>query len=357
MGKQVVGLKLGASRLNAACISVNGSAEVVQLAAGSLPPGLIAGGEVRDVPALAEALKEFFKRHKLPKRNVRIGLANNRVGVRTIEVSGIEDPKQLANAIRFRAQEVLPIPIDQAVLDFQVLSQTANAEGPPTYRVLLVVAYRDLVAAYAEACRLAGLRLAGVDLEAFALLRALTPTFAAEAGGGPDKSALVAVSIGSERSVLGVSDAFSCEYTRVLDWGGDVLTDAIARALELEPREAERLKIELGLQGDELPEGLAPDQAARARDALRLGLQAFGRELVSSLQFYQGQPESLGIRELVLAGGTAQLPGLASELHQIVGVPVRVGDPLAGVSVGRKLRGAPPSPSFAVPIGLGMASS
>ena len=355
MGKQVVGLKLGASRLNAACVTVNGSTEVVQLASAPLPQGLITGGEVRQVEPLGEALKEFFKKHKLPKRNVRIGLANNRIGVRTIEVTGIEDPKHLANAVRFRAQEALPIPIDEAVLDFQILSESRGGEGPPTARVLLVVAYRDLIMAYTEACKLAGIRLAGVDLEAFALLRALTTQFATEPGGGAERSALVAVSIGSERSVLAVSDGFSCEYTRVLEWGGNSLTDHVARALECEPEEAERIKVVLGLQGDEMPEGLSPERAVKAREAVRIGLQGFGRELVSSLQFYQGQPDSLGIRELVLAGGTAQLAGLAVELQQLVGVPVRVGDPLAGVSVGRKLKGSAPSPSFAVPIGLGMA--
>jgi len=356
MGKQVVGLKLGASRLSAACVTVNGSTEVVQLASSPLPQGLITGGEVRQIEPLSEALKEFFKKHKLPKRNVRIGLANNRIGVRTIEITGIDDPKHLANAVRFRAQEALPIPIDEAVLDFQILSQTPGLEGgPPSTRVLLVVAYRDLITAYTEACKLAGLRLAGVDLEAFGLLRALTTQFATEPGGGADRSALVAVSIGSERSVLAVSDGFSCEYTRVLEWGGNSLTDSVARGLEIEPEEAERIKVVLGIQGEEVPEGLSPERAVKAREALRIGLQGFGRELVSSLQFYQGQPDSLGIRELVLAGGTAQLAGLAVELQQLVGVPVRVGDPLAGVSVGRKIKGSEPNPSFAVPIGLGMA--
>jgi type IV pilus assembly protein PilM len=354
MGKQVVGLKLGASRLTAARLEVNGSAELLQLAESTLPQGVIAGGEVRDVPALAEALKEFFKRHKLPKRNVRIGVANNRIGVRTIEVAGIEDPKQLANAVRFRAQEALPIPIDEAVLDFQVLSETANAEGQLVRRVLLVVAYRDLVAAYAEACRLAGVRLAGVDLEAFALLRALTPASPAPELAA-DRSALVAVSVGSQRSVLAVSDGKSCEFTRILDWGGNSLTVAVGRALEVELEEAELLKIELALQGDTVPDGLAPERAVQAREALVSALQGFGRELVSSLQFYQGQPDSLGIREIVLAGGTARLVGLASELQRLVGVPVRVGDPLVGVAVGKKLRGDAPGPSHAVPIGLGMA--
>jgi type IV pilus assembly protein PilM len=354
VGKQIVGLKLGASRLTAARLEVNGSVELLQLAESRLAQGIIAGGEVRDVPALADALKDFFKRHKLPKRNVRIGVANNRIGVRTIDVAGIEDPKQLANAVRFRAQEALPIPIDEAVLDFQVLSEGPNPEGQLVRRVLLVVAYRDLIAAYIEACRLAGLRLAGIDLEAFALLRALTPAGPA-AELAADRSALVAVSVGSERSVLAVSDGRSCEFTRILDWGGNSLTVAVGRALEVELEEAERLKIELALQGDAVPQGLAPERAVQAREALVSALQSFGRELVSSLQFYQGQPDSLGIREIVLAGGTARLAGLASELQRLVGVPVRVGDPRVGIAVGKKLRGDAPSPSHAVPIGLGMA--
>lgn len=354
MAKEIVGLKLGASRLTAARLTVNGSAELLQLAEAPLPRGVIAAGEVRDVPALAAALKEFFKKHKLPRRNVRVGVANNRIGVRTIEVAGIDDPKQLGNAVRFRAQEVLPIPIDDAVLDFQVLSEGADSEGVATRRVLLVVAYRDLVAGYVEACRQAGLRLAGVDLEAFALLRALTP---GDAGGAAalERSALVAVSIGADRSVLAVSDGFSCEFTRVLDWGGNALTVAVGRALELEIDEAERVKIALALQGEGVPEGLTPERAVQGREALQLALKGFGRELLSSLQFYQGQPDSLGIREIVLAGGTAQLTGLAVELQRLVGVPVRIGDPLAGVSLGKKLKGETPNPSHTVPIGLGMA--
>ena len=74
-----------------------------QAARTPLDPGIVAGGELRDPDALAEALKEFFAKNKLPKRGVRLGIAMNRIGVRTLEIVGIDDPKQLANAIRFRA--------------------------------------------------------------------------------------------------------------------------------------------------------------------------------------------------------------------------------------------------------------
>lgn len=354
MAKEIVGLKIGASGLSAARVSVNGSSEVLQVARESLPGGIVAGGEVREPEALAGALKAFFGKHKLPRRAVRIGIATNRIGVRTIEITGIDDPKLLANAVRFRAQEALPIPIDQAVLDFQVLGSGVTSEGVPMQRVLLVVAYRDLVDAYARACRAAGLRLAGIDLEAFALLRALAsppPTTEAAA----DRSVMVAVAIGSERSTLAVSDGLTCEFTRVLDWGGAALTMSIAKALAIDPAEAEELKTKLSLGGPPAEiEGLSAERVAQAREALSQGLHGFARDLVSSLQFYQGQPDSLGIREVVLAGGTAQLEGLADALQSLIGVSVRVGDPLTNVSVGKKVRDAE-SPGLAIPIGLGMA--
>jgi type IV pilus assembly protein PilM len=350
MAKETVGLKIGASSLSAAVVEVNGSARLVQTAREPIPRGIVSGGEVKDPQALSEALKFFFKRHGLSKRNVRVGISNNRIGVRTIELSAIEDPRQVANAVRFRAQEALPIPVDQAMLDFQVLSETVE-EGQSKKRVLLVVAYRELIDAYAQACHLAGVRLAGIDLEAFALLRALTPPV--EPSG--ERSALVAVSVGSERSTLGVSDGQSCEFARVIEWGGMSLTTALSRALDIDIEAAELLKSNISLEGGEIPETLTVEQAATAREALNTALQGFSRELVSSLQFYQSQPDSLGIREVVLAGGTARLEGVAPTLQRLVGVNVRIGDPLVGISLGKKIKGGAPDPSLAVPIGLGMA--
>jgi Tfp pilus assembly PilM family ATPase len=141
----------------------------------------------------------------------------------------------------------------------------------------------------------------------------------------------------------------------VIEWGGTSLTVALSRVLDLEVDAAETLKTQISLEGDVVPEGLTPEQAAKGREALLAALQSFARELISSLQFYQSQPDSLGIREVVLAGGSAMLQGLAPTLGTLVGVSVRVGDPLVGVSVGKKLRGGPPDASHAVPIGLGMA--
>jgi type IV pilus assembly protein PilM len=350
-GKRLVGLKVGASQLAAATVSNNGHAEVVQVARQPLPPGVVSGGELRDPDRLAEELKEFFAEHKLPKRGVRLGIATNRIGVRTLEIAGIDDSKQLANAITYRAQEALPIPIDEAVLDYVVLDESKNEDGETVRRILLVLAYRDLIDRYVGACRKAGIQLAGIDLEAFALLRALA---APPEGDVEAKAAVVAVAVGHERTTLAVSDGRVCEFTRVLDWGGHKLNIALARALDLSPSEVEGLKRELSLEGGPRPDRMSEEQMLKAQDALRRQVQSFARELVSSLQFYQGQPGSLSIGEIVVTGGTAHLGGFADELQRTIGVRVRVGDPLVRVKLGKKLREPEQLGSLAVAIGLGI---
>jgi type IV pilus assembly protein PilM len=350
--KRIVGLKVGASQLAAARVANNGSAELLQVAREPLEPGIVVGGELRDPDALAAALKEFFDKYRLPKKGVRLGIANNRIGVRTFDVAGIEDQKQLTNAVRFRAQEALPIPIDEAVLDFHVLGDGVDEAGQPTKRILLVVAYRELIDRYMDACKKAGITLSGIDLEAFALLRALQPP---QDGVDADPSAaLVAVAIGHDRSTFAVSDGRICEFTRVLEWGGAALNVAIARALDAAPSEVDGVKRALALTDEMVPEGLSPDQAKKARDAMRRAIQTFARELVSSLQYYQNQPGSLGIGEIVLTGGTAHLPGLSGELERLIGVRVRIGDPLGRLKVSKKLGETEQVGSLAVAIGLGI---
>ncbi len=350
--KRLVGLKVGASQVAAARVSNNGVAELLQVARQPLPTGIVVGGELRDPAALGNTLKEFFAKNKLPKKGVRLGIANNRIGVRTFEIEGIVDPKQLDNAVRFRAQETLPIPIEEAVLDYKVLGEHIREDGVAVKKVLLVVAYRDLIDRYVEACKQAGITLSGIDLEAFALLRALQAP--QEGAGGNAEAALVAVAIGHERSTFAVSDGRTCEFTRVLDWGGSALNVALARALDAAPSEVEELKRSLALNSGAVPDGMAPERAAQARDAMMRAIQGFARELVASLQFYQNQPGSLGIGEIVLSGGTAHLAGLAEELERLIGVRVRVGDPLARMKVSKKVGEPEQIGSLAVAIGLGI---
>jgi type IV pilus assembly protein PilM len=140
----------------------------------------------------------------------------------------------------------------------------------------------------------------------------------------------------------------------VLEWGGSAVNIAIARTLDAAPSEVEGIKRALSLEDSIVPDGLTDDQAAKARDAVQRAVQAFARELVSSLQFYQNQPGSLGIGEIALTGGTAHLPGLSAELERLIGVHVRVGDPLARIKVSKRVGEPEQVGSYAVAIGLGI---
>jgi type IV pilus assembly protein PilM len=325
-----VGLKIGASQIAAALVSNDGAPELIQLARTPFPAGIVVDGEVRDTDALASALKAFFADSKLPMRDVRLGLSSNRIGVRTMDIGGVEDEERFANAVRFKAHEVLPIAMNESVLDYRVLGEHTNDAGETVRRVLLVVAPRDQIEPYVEAATSAGIRLSGIDLEAFALLRAFVEPH--PVGSASEQAALVVVSIGHESSTLVVSGAGICEFTRVFGWGGASLDSAIASACSLDALEAAALKHELSLTGA-VPDSVGPALAGRALEAVRTELTLFARELVSSLQFYQKQPDSLGIGEVIVTGGTSQLDGLADSLHTLVGVPVRLGDPLARTRV------------------------
>jgi type IV pilus assembly protein PilM len=346
--QEVVGLKIGASQIAASRVVNNGAAKLVQLARVPLAPGIVVGGEVRDVAALATALDRFFTEHKLPRHGIRLGLGTNRIGVRAVDIDGIDDERQLANAVRFRAHEALSIPLDQAVLDYHVVSETVDESGKVSRRVLLAAAYQDPIDHYVEACRAAKLQLAAIDVEAFALLRAVAPRH--DGHEGAPAAASVVVSIGHDRSTLAISDGNVCDFMRVLDWGGAKLEAALARELGLRPAEAAELKLGLDLGDDAAEE---PRRAA-ARAALRRELETLARELIASLRFYQREPGSLAISEVLVTGGTTRLPGLAEELERLTRVPIRVADPLAAVEVSNGLADREDLASLAVAIGLGV---
>ena len=341
--KQVVGLKIGSSQLAAAVVVNNGSPKLTNAVRQDIDPGLVVGGEVREPEALAAALDAFFSRHNLPRRKIRVGIGSNRVGVRIFERPEVDDPKQLANAIRFRAHEAMPIPIEEAMLDYHVLNG-----GDGAGRVVLAVTYRELVDRIVAACRVAKLELIGIDLEAFAVLRAL---------GAPENrgtAARVAVSVGNDRTTVAVSDGQVCEFTRVLDWGGSKLTSAIERSLRVAPAEAEKMKRSLSLTGGTAqPE--APDGAAnKATAAVRREVQSLARELGSTLEFYQDQPSSLSLASVSVTGGTSHLKGLDAELGKLLGIDVDVADPFGRVGGKDRADSASPAGSLAVAIGLGI---
>jgi type IV pilus assembly protein PilM len=338
-----VGVKVGASQIAAAEVHNNGGSKIVKLAREPLEAGIVVGGEVRDIPALARALDEFFKKHELPRKGVRLGIGTNRVGVRVLDVDGIDDEKQLANAVTFRAHEALSIPMDQAVMDYHVVGTQTLDGGNVSHRVILAAAYREPIDHFAAAFDAAEIQLEAIDVEAFALLRAVAPA----ASSADDRNALVALSFGHDRTTLAISDGTFCDFTRVLEWGGGRLDAAIARELGVTTEEAEEVKLDLSLLDDD-------PANARGRNAVKHELTTLARELVASLQFYQAQPDSLALSEILVTGGTTRMPGFVEELERLVRARVRPADPLSAVQADANISARNDLASLAIAIGLGV---
>jgi Tfp pilus assembly protein PilN len=166
-------------------------------------------------------------------------------------------------------------------------------------------------------------------------------------------SAAVVVSMDRDGSTLLVSGGGMCEFTRAFDWGGTLLSAAVAEQLELTPEQAWSVLESLARHGA-AGTPIDDDGEREAAEIVRARLVPFARELVSSLQFYQQQLGSLGIADIVLTGTLADVPGVAEALHQLIGVEVRVGDPAARLVVRAQLGDGEPwtLASMAIPIGL-----
>jgi type IV pilus assembly protein PilM len=339
-----VGVKVGASQIAAAEVHNNGGSKIVKLAREPLEPGVVVGGEVRDIPALGRALDEFFKKHDLPRKGVRLGVGTNRVGVRVLDVEGIDDEKQLANAVTFRAHEALSIPMDQAVMDYHVVGKQQLDGGGVSHRVILAAAYREPIDHFAAAFDAAEIQLDSIDVEAFALLRAVAPKMGKS---DDERTAVVALALGHDRTTLAISDGNLCDFTRVLEWGGGRLDAAIARELGVTTEEANEVKLGLSLTDDD-------PANARGRNAVKHELTTLARELVASLQFYQAQPDSLALSEILVTGGTTRMPGFVEELERLVRARVRPADPLSAVQADPNISARNDLASLAIAIGLGV---
>src|SRR3954462_12656111 len=166
----IVGLDLDGEFIAAVQTSSDGISRAVSA---ELPPGVITDGEVTDVPALSDALREFFKTHGLPRR-VRLGVSNQQIVVRHLELPKIDDPEELAVAVRFQAAEAIAMPLDEVVLDHQVIGETGTPGGAARLAVVGAAARESMVSRVVDAVRGAGLRPEGIDLNAFALVRTLS---------------------------------------------------------------------------------------------------------------------------------------------------------------------------------------
>jgi type IV pilus assembly protein PilM len=327
----VAGLDIGAGSVAATEVHVNGVAQVTGSAIGPLPPDVFHEGEVVAPAALADALKSLFSDHKLSKR-VRLGIGNQQVVVRTIRLPAIEDPKEMEAAVRFQAQEQIPMPLDQAVLEHQVVGGVPAEEGAvPQVDVVVVAARREMIASFLEPVRRAGLEPVGIDLSAFAMIRALADVSGAaeqvEAGERPQEATLYC-NFGDVTN-LAVARGRSCLFTRVSHVGLEATSARLAAARGLTPEHAFQWLAYVGLeQPVETIEG-DPEIVAEARRALEEGLASLLDELRLSLDYYGTQESALPVRQIALSGAGSAIPGLAPQMEERLGMSIQILRPSA----------------------------
>jgi type IV pilus assembly protein PilM len=245
-GPEVVGLDIQPGHVAAVQARLNGGLVAERAAVLPLPADAVREGELLDASALTGALRELFGNSRLSRR-VRVGVANQRTVLRTLELPPVTDRKELAAAVRFQAQDQVPMPLDNAVLDFHALGVFDSPAGP-RQRVVLVAAQRDMVERLLAAVRDAGLRPEGVDLSAFALIRSLYHA-------DPEHEGRVLYLNVDGLTNMAIADGVTCRFTRVLGRGLEAMAGELAerRGIPLDDARALLVSVEAPSAADEEP--------------------------------------------------------------------------------------------------------
>lgn len=341
----VIGLDIGTTRVRAAEVVMSGrgaSAQptLVRYGEVGLPPGAVRDGEVEDAGTVSAALRRLWSDVKFPTRDVNIGVGNQRVVVRELDLPWMP-LAQLRNSLAFQVQDLLPMDTDEALMDYY---PTGEFEGPQGRMLhgMLVAATRDTVRANVMAVEGAGLRPQLVDLNPFALLRAIVR-------GDLVHRTVAVVDIGARITQVVIAAEGMPRFVRMLASGGQNVTDAVASALSISMNDAEAVKREVGI-GFAVRSDLAP-----AAEAVNGIVRPLIEAVRNTFVYFQGNNPGSAIEVVVLTGGGAHLPGFGQYLSSASRLPVTLGDPTASIRVAKSAQGdelTRQAPMLALPIGL-----
>jgi type IV pilus assembly protein PilM len=309
--KTVVGLEMDPSHIAAAEVHVNGQLTVKKGGVAHLRPGILRDGEVVDRAALSDALSELFSEHGLGT-SVRIGVANQRIVVRTLDLPVVHDEKALELAVHAGAPDHIPVPMDEAVLDFQPLGVVATPDGPRT-RVVIVAVRRDTIDRIVMAAHDAGLKIEGIDLSAFAMVRALH-----SAG---TEHAVLYVNLAGLTNVA-VADDSGCLFTRAAAGGLDAITQTLCERRGLTPEHAAGWMQHVGLTAPLASIEGDAELVSAVRQALEEGAHQIADTVRNSLNFYRMQDSAETVDRAVLTGPAVAIPGFANQLAVQLSMPV-----------------------------------
>ncbi|MBN2404716.1 MAG: type IV pilus assembly protein PilM [Coriobacteriia bacterium] len=357
-----IGLDIGTDHVRIAQVKPAGAGlELTGYGSVEIPMGAVVEGEIVDVEAVTSAIKELQRRSNVRGKNVAIGVANQKVIVRLIDLPFMERA-ELEGAIQYQAQDYIPMAVEESILDFQIIGDYMTPGDEHMMEVLLVAAHRDMIANAVAAVEGAGLKLTQIDVSSFALVRALMGSGQPVIAQDDEGSAVGVIHISSGITNITVVERGVPRFNRISSLAGNQFTQAIANVLNLTFDEAESLKVQVGLPDVEsgtsdVPEGLDPSLVQPVQDSLEREVNKFIAEVRRSLDYYLTQTAQVRtIQRIILTGSGAQLKNLAGYLEKGLQAKVEVGDPFVFVKATgatQQLVGEDRSGS-AVAIGLAM---
>lgn len=290
----------------------------------------------KELEPLVEALKKLFKEAKISSRDVSIALSESSVYTRIVKFPMLTD-SELASAVRWEAEQYIPIPAAEAVIQHQIIERKENT-APPSVNVLLVAAPRVVVEKYVRAVEMAGLSLNSVETELISLSRSL----------GVEGQTVMLADLGARATDIAIVKDSKLVFSRPFPTGGDAFTRAVAQYLGIDPSQAEEYKRTYGLSAGQL-EG-------KVKSSLDPVIHLVADEMNKALHYYQSESKGEQIHSIILSGGSAGLPEIATNLTQLLNLEVIVGNPFSKINVDpeavKSLTGY--APFYSVACGLGM---
>ncbi len=309
-----------------------------------LPPNSVVEKSVTDAEAVGEAIRRAVKRSGTRARDAAVAVAGSSVITKIIAMPASLSPSELEAQIELEADQYIPYPLDEVNTDFEVLGP--SEKNPDTVDVLLAASRSENVEMRVAAVEAGGLAAKVVDIEAYALENA----FSLLADQLPDQGierTIAVVDVGATMTTLNVLHDMKIIYTRDQVFGGKQLTEEIMRRYGLSYEEAGMAKRQGGLPDNYLPEVLEPFKEAMAQQVSR------------SLQFFFSSSQFSSIDQIILAGGSASIPGVDELIHETIGIETIVANPFASMSLASRVKAQTLSndaPALMIACGLALRS-
>ena len=342
---QLVGLDISSTSVKLLELSLTGKGyRVDAFAAEPLPPNSVVEKNIADVEAVGEAIRRVAKRSGSRTKNVCVAVAGSSVITKVITMPASLSVDDMESQIELEADQYIPYSLDEVNLDFEILG--TSEDNPDTVDVLLAASRSENVDSRVAAVELGGLTAKVVDIEAYTLENAFG-LISPQVPGGTDGKTVAIIDIGATMTTLSVLHDEKIIYTRDQVFGGKQLTEEIQRRYGLSYEEAGMAKRQGGLPDNYIPEVLDPFKDAMAQQVSR------------SLQFFFSSSQHNSVSHIVLAGGSASIPGADELIEERVGTSTTVANPFTNMSLASKVKAQALSndaPALMIACGLALRS-